>query len=87
MLASDASHHYAHFETGRPFPNVVRVDEMLDGFLRLKELAASPEHIIPGHDPLVMQRYPTPAADLEGMCVRLDVSPKAEEPCHAAAIE
>jgi glyoxylase-like metal-dependent hydrolase (beta-lactamase superfamily II) len=80
VLASDASHHYAHFETGRPFPNVVRVDEMLDGFLRLKELAASPEHIIPGHDPLVMQRYPAPSADLDGLCVRLDVSPKAEEP-------
>ncbi len=78
VLASDASHLYAHFESGRPFPNVVRVDQMLDGYLRLKELASSPEHVIPGHDPLVMQRYPAPSNELEGICVRLDVPPRSE---------
>jgi hypothetical protein len=25
----------------------------------------SPDHVIPGHDPLVMQRYPAPAPELE----------------------
>lgn len=80
VLASDASHHYEHFESGRPFPNVVRVDEMLDGYLRLKKLAASPEHVIPGHDPEVMKRYPAPSPDLKGICVRLDVAPRAEGP-------
>lgn len=75
VLASDASHLYEHFETARPFPNVVRVDEMLDGYLRLKALAATPQHVIPGHDPLVMKRYPAPSAELEGICVRLDVAP------------
>ncbi len=76
VLASDASHHYAHFETRRPFPNVVRVDEMLDGYARLEELASSPRHVIPGHDPLVMRRYPAPSPALEGICVRLDVPPR-----------
>jgi len=77
VLASDASHHYEHFETARPFPNVVRVDEMLAGFDRLRALADSPQHIIPGHDPLVMDRYPAVSKALEGICVRLDVEPLA----------
>ncbi len=34
------------------------------------------DHIIPGHDPLVMQRYPAPSAQLEGIAVRLDVAPQ-----------
>lgn len=75
VLASDASHHYEHFETGRPFPNVVRVDEMMAGYDRLRALASSPKHIIPGHDPLVMQRYPAVSPELAGTCVRLDVEP------------
>jgi glyoxylase-like metal-dependent hydrolase (beta-lactamase superfamily II) len=77
VLASDASHHYEHFETGRPFPNVVRIDEMIAGYNRLRALASSPRHVIPGHDPLVMDRYPAPSPDLQGTCVRLDVEPHA----------
>jgi glyoxylase-like metal-dependent hydrolase (beta-lactamase superfamily II) len=75
VLASDASHHYEHVESGRPFPNVVRVDDMIAGFQRLRALASSPQHIIPGHDPLVMRRYPAVSPDLDGFCVRLDVAP------------
>jgi hypothetical protein len=41
----------------------------------LHRLAASPQHIVPGHDPLVMRRYPSPARELEGMAVRLDAEP------------
>lgn len=77
VLASDASHCYAHFQTMRPFPNVVRVDEMLDGYRTIQALAASPDHVIPGHDPEVMRRYPAAAPDLDGICVRLDVPPLA----------
>ncbi|HEY5900065.1 MAG TPA: N-acyl homoserine lactonase family protein, partial [Burkholderiales bacterium] len=58
VLASDASHFYANMEQGRPFPIVWSVADMVDGYQRLLALAASPEHIIPGHDPLVMERYP-----------------------------
>lgn len=77
VIASDASHLYAHFETGRPFPNVVRVDEMLDGYMRLMELATSPHHVIPGHDPLVMKRYAAPSTELEGICIKLHEPPQA----------
>ena len=72
VLASDASHFYANMEEVRPFPIVWSVAEMVDGYRRLRELAASPAHVVPGHDPLVLQRYPAPSPDLEGIIVRLD---------------
>jgi hypothetical protein len=49
---------------------------MVDGYEILRRLADSTDHIIPGHDPLVMKRYPAPAAELEGIAVRLDVAPR-----------
>jgi glyoxylase-like metal-dependent hydrolase (beta-lactamase superfamily II) len=72
VLASDASHFYANMEQARPFPIVWSVAEMVDGYRRLRELAESPAHIIPGHDPLVLQRYPAPEKSLEGIVARLD---------------
>jgi glyoxylase-like metal-dependent hydrolase (beta-lactamase superfamily II) len=75
VLASDASHLYANFEQARPFPIVANVIEMLEGYRTLYALASSPQHIIPGHDPLVLARYPASAPGLEGMVVRLDADP------------
>jgi len=72
LLASDASHFYANMEQARPFPIVWSVAEMIDGYARLRQLAASPRHIIPGHDPLVLERYPAPADSLRGVVARLD---------------
>jgi glyoxylase-like metal-dependent hydrolase (beta-lactamase superfamily II) len=53
-------------------PIVWSVADMMDGYERLRALAASPKHIIPGHDPLVMQRYPAPQPSLQGVVARLD---------------
>jgi glyoxylase-like metal-dependent hydrolase (beta-lactamase superfamily II) len=72
VLASDASHFYANMEQERPFPIVWSVPDMVQGYRRLRELAHSPAHIIPGHDPLVLQRYPAPSESLQGMIARLD---------------
>ena len=72
VLASDASHFYANMEQQRPFPIVWSLADMVQGYGRLRELAESAAHIIPGHDPLVLERYPAPAKDLEGIVVRLD---------------
>jgi glyoxylase-like metal-dependent hydrolase (beta-lactamase superfamily II) len=72
VLASDASHLYANMEQVRPFPIVWSVADMVEGYRRLRELAQSPGHIIPGHDPLVLERYPAPRADLQGIVARLD---------------
>ena len=75
VLASDASHYYEHMEKERCFPLVYDVAEMIEGYATLRRLAASPKHIIPGHDPLVLQRYPAPSPELKGAVVRLDVEP------------
>ncbi len=72
VLASDASHFYANMEQVRPFPIVWSVADMVQGYRRLRELAESPEHIIPGHDPQVMERYPAPSPALRGIVARLD---------------
>jgi hypothetical protein len=31
--------------------------------------------VIPGHDPQVLERYPAPSRELEGIVARLDVAP------------
>jgi len=72
VLASDASHYYANMEERRPFPIVYNVADMMEGWDRARELADSPDHVIPGHDPRVLERYPAPAKDLEGVVARLD---------------
>jgi len=77
VLASDASHYAANMLAERPFPVVADVTQMFDGWGRLRELASDPRYIVPGHDPLVMQRYGAPSAALEGIAVRLDAEPRA----------
>jgi glyoxylase-like metal-dependent hydrolase (beta-lactamase superfamily II) len=72
VLASDAAHFYANWQQRRPFPIVHSVDAYLDAFGRIEELADSPEHIIPGHDPLVLVRYPRALPDIADI-VRLDL--------------
>ena len=75
VLASDASHFYGNVENLTPFPIVYNVGDMLESHRKLRRLAETPQHIVPGHDPLVMDRYPAPSAALEGAVVRLDVAP------------
>jgi glyoxylase-like metal-dependent hydrolase (beta-lactamase superfamily II) len=75
VLASDSSHYYEHMEQGRCFTTAYNLGDMVEGYDTLRRLAASPKHIIPGHDPLVMQRYPAVNPELDGIAVRLDVMP------------
>jgi glyoxylase-like metal-dependent hydrolase (beta-lactamase superfamily II) len=75
VLASDTTHFYENFESERPFPTVFHVGEMLAGFRRIRELAGSADRIIPGHDPLVLQRYPAAEKKFAGTIVRVDVAP------------
>jgi glyoxylase-like metal-dependent hydrolase (beta-lactamase superfamily II) len=77
VLASDAAHYYEHFQDRRIFIGTFNAGETIQGYRRLQELAdGSLDHIVPGHDPLVMEKYP-PAPGLEGIAVRLHVAPKA----------
>ena len=76
VLASDASHFYAHMDGDRAFPVLYNLAEMLEGYNTLRALAESPAHIVPGHDPLVMERYPPAHENLRGRVARLDVAPE-----------
>ena len=76
MLASDASHFYAHLESGRAFPIVYNVGELLDGYRRLRQLASSDQHIIPGHDPLVIERFPEASSATRDWIARVDAAPR-----------
>jgi glyoxylase-like metal-dependent hydrolase (beta-lactamase superfamily II) len=77
VLASDAAHLYANIEQARPYPVVYNVADMIAGHKKAYALAASPRHVVPGHDPLVLERYPAPHASLQGIVARLDVEPIA----------
>lgn len=76
VLASDVCHYYEHIETNRFFRSVFDLGEVADGYDTLRRLASSPNHIIPGHDPEVMKRYPAASPEAEGIVARLDVDPK-----------
>lgn len=72
VLASDAAHFYENQRLRKPFPIVVDLQNMLDGFDRLDQLASHPDLIIPGHDPLVRSHFPEGVA---AHITRLDQGP------------
>lgn len=72
VLASDATHFYANIERGIPYPIVFNAGDVLEGYRRAYDLADSREHVIPGHDPLVLEKYPAPCEELKGWIARLD---------------
>lgn len=76
VLASDASHLYANMEQNRPFPAVYNVGDMIEGYRRVHELADSAQHVVPGHDPAVLTRYPAENRETDGWIVRLDAAPR-----------
>ena len=76
VVASDTSHFYENMGAARPFTRAFNVGQMLEAFDRLNEVAPSPNHIVPGHDPMVMQLYPAPKPELEGIVVALHADPK-----------
>jgi glyoxylase-like metal-dependent hydrolase (beta-lactamase superfamily II) len=77
VLAADAVHLYANLEQERPYPVIYNLADMLEGYGTLRRLASSSAHIVPGHDPLVLARYPAARPGLEGIAARLDVDPQS----------
>lgn len=75
VLASDAMHLYANWQHQNPFPTVLHIGDMLEGHKKVAKLAETPDHVVPGHDPLVMEYYPAASEDLEGIVVRVDLAP------------
>lgn len=75
MLASDAAHFYAHLDRQKIFPTVDSVADVLLGYERVLKLATSRDHVVPGHDPRVLEIYPAAHPDLAGWVARLDQTP------------
>jgi glyoxylase-like metal-dependent hydrolase (beta-lactamase superfamily II) len=74
VLASDAAHYYETFEQGKPFPLVADMEDMLKGYGTLVKLAGGEKRrVVPGHDPLVLKRYPSLNTATAGIVARLDV--------------
>lgn len=74
-LASDAAHYYENVFARKPFPIVVDLQNMLDGFDRIQALASHRSLLIPGHDPQVMSLFERAGPDY---AVRLDQGPMKE---------
>ena len=79
VLASDAAHFYANFEQGRPFPILDNVTDYLEAHRKIRKLAASDDHVIPGHDPEVLIRYPRARVDVPDI-VRVDLPIRGKGP-------
>lgn len=75
VLASDALHYYEEFERGIPFAVAFNLSDMIVAHDRMRELADSDDHVVPAHDPRIMELYPAASAELQGVAVRLDVAP------------
>jgi glyoxylase-like metal-dependent hydrolase (beta-lactamase superfamily II) len=73
VLASDAIHFWANLQRETPYPVVADVPAYLQALRRLRSLAPSLDHIIPGHDPAVLQRFPAEPHTHD--IVRLDLVP------------
>lgn len=59
VLASDAAHYQENLAKANPFPAIYSLDDMLEGYARIRALADGESNIVPGHDPEVCRRYPS----------------------------
>ncbi len=74
VLASDATHYWENVTENRPFIITHDVEATLRGYDRLRLLAEDDmSRLIPGHDPLVLERFPAAGDGLQGLVARLDL--------------
>jgi glyoxylase-like metal-dependent hydrolase (beta-lactamase superfamily II) len=60
VLASDNMYLYENMDKHVPIAATLDADSNLRAQDRMKQMAASPRLVIPGHDPAVMTRFPNP---------------------------
>jgi glyoxylase-like metal-dependent hydrolase (beta-lactamase superfamily II) len=60
VLASDNMYLYENLEKHAPIAQTLDADSNLRAQDRMKQLAADPRLIVPGHDPAVFERFPNP---------------------------
>lgn len=76
VLASDAAHFYAHLDRRKVFPTVDNVAAVHEGYETVLKLASSRDHVVPGHDPAVLDLYPAASSALQGWVARVDSAPR-----------
>jgi len=64
VVASDASHLFRNVEENTPARLITSLPEMFSAFDAIRGLASGPNLWLPGHDPAVLQRFPTQAPDI-----------------------
>ncbi|WP_426955338.1 N-acyl homoserine lactonase family protein [Muricoccus radiodurans] len=72
VLATDAVAHRQNLARRVPFPALFHVGDALDAMDRALALSDSPDLVIPGHDPWVVDAHPAATPDTEGWLARLD---------------
>ncbi|MBY6092562.1 N-acyl homoserine lactonase family protein [Maritimibacter alkaliphilus] len=73
VLASDALHYYEEYARGVPFAVVYSSAEMIAAHDVIRALADSDSHVLPAHDPQMVDLFPAVAENI----LRLDVAPDA----------
>jgi glyoxylase-like metal-dependent hydrolase (beta-lactamase superfamily II) len=64
VVASDASHLYRNLEENTPTSLITHLPEMFSAFDAIRGLSSGPNLWFPGHDPAVLQRFPTQQPDI-----------------------
>lgn len=72
VMASDVVHFYANIEQRRPFFITIDQEATLKSYDHLTTLAAGLKNVIPGHDPLILKRYPAWKPETQGLVHKLD---------------
>ena len=71
LLASDAAHFYENLEPDKPFAIIHSLADQHRATEQMHELVDSRANIVPGHDPLVLERYSAPTPELAGHVVEI----------------
>jgi glyoxylase-like metal-dependent hydrolase (beta-lactamase superfamily II) len=77
VLASDTVHYWMNLAEQNPFPPA-NVMDALEAFRKVEDMVEDRDHIIPGHDPLVLSRFPPLRGNLD--IVRVDLAPSGLMP-------
>lgn len=77
LLTGDAVHVHANLRERRPYPLYTSLEETFRDYDTVTALTESPDHVIPGHDASVIERFPAPTPELAGRAARLDLPPES----------
>lgn len=71
LLSSDAVHYYEELDRERPFAVFYNLSDVYRGYDTVRDHLATGARLVPGHDPLVMDRFPRVDGDAADIAVCL----------------